>query len=83
MMPMMGAPPAMPEPPESSESPSDVIREMLQLADLYRTVEQDDEDLLTMEKARTLLQQLLAAQQKQQDELVQGKASPQALRRFG
>lgn len=68
---------------QSGGGPAEIIRAMLQSADQYRQVETDDEDLLAMEKARTLLQQLLANQQKQQDELVQGKASPQALRRFG
>jgi hypothetical protein len=79
---MTGAPLPYPEEEEAAGDPASLIREMLALADEYRMAEQDDEDLLAMEKARTLLQQLLAAQQKQQDELVQGKASPAALRRF-
>jgi hypothetical protein len=81
---MMGGPPMMGSPPEEpAAAPADIIREMLELADSYRRVEQDDEDLLAMEQARTLLQKLLAAQQRQLDGLQQGKAEPAALRRFG
>ena len=67
--------------PQEDAAPADLIRQMLEIADRYRQVEQDDEDLFAMEKVRSDLQGLLAAQQKESDDLLQGKASPKALRR--
>jgi hypothetical protein len=46
----------------------------------YQGGEKDEEDLLTAEKITTLIQQLLAKQQKELDGLLQGKADPAALR---
>jgi hypothetical protein len=46
----------------------------------YQQGEQDEEDLLTAEKITTLIQQLLAKQQKETDGLMQGKLDPAALR---
>lgn len=58
-----------------------ILEQMLQLADQYRQVEPDQEDKSVMEQARTLLQNLLAKDQKDKDGLLQGKTSPGALRR--
>lgn len=68
--------------PETSD-PSDILRQILQLADAYRQAEQDDEDLLQVEKVTSLVQQLLAKQQSERDGLLQGKYTPSALRRIG
>lgn len=76
-----GGAPAPPEQQSSGGSPSEVLRQILQLCDQYRQVEQDDIDLLEIEKISTQVQNLLANQQKEQDDLLQGKASPRALRR--
>jgi hypothetical protein len=70
-------------PPDGLGSPLELLDAMLELADLYRQVEQDQEDLLAMERVRTLLQQLKAKEQRQRDGLIQGRADPAALRRFG
>ena len=72
---------APPEQPSGGGSPSEVLRQILQLCDQYRQVEQDDIDLLEIEKISTQVQNLLANQAKEQDDLLQGKASPRALRR--
>jgi hypothetical protein len=74
-----GGDPAEAEPAPSD--PPDILRQMLELASDYRSVEEDDEDLLSIEKVTTLIQQLLAKQQKEADGMLQGKASPRAMRR--
>jgi hypothetical protein len=72
---------AAPEPPLEKKSPSQVIEEMLSLADLYRSVEKDHEDLLAMEQASTLLRKILAMQQKQQDSAFGNPGTVRMLRR--
>jgi hypothetical protein len=69
------------EEPEPPADPSELLREMLSLASAYRDSEEDDEDLLVIEKVGTLIQQLLANQQKESDGMLQGKSSPRAMRR--
>jgi hypothetical protein len=59
----------------------DVLKSMLELASQYAEVEQDEEDLLAIEQARTLIQKLLAKQQREQDDAMQGKMSAGFLRR--
>jgi hypothetical protein len=76
-----GQPPSEEESAPELPSGPDAIRQMIELAGSYQSSEQDEEDLLAIEKARTILQQLLAKQQKEQDGLLQGKATPGALRR--
>src|SRR5438093_650387 len=51
----------------------DILRQMLDLATQYGQVEPDQEDKLEMEQARTLLQKLLAKDQKDMDGMMQGK----------
>lgn len=77
-----GGAPAPPEAPAQGGDPADVLRQMLGLVDQYRQVEQDDEDLLQIEKISTQIQQLLANQQKDLDGLLQGKASPKVMRKY-
>lgn len=69
--------------PAPQQDPAEILRTMLTLAADYRDAEADDEDLLLIEQATTLIQRLLAKAQKERDGLLQGKASPSALRRFG
>jgi hypothetical protein len=66
-----GAPPADPE---------TILREMLDVAAEYLEVEPDEEDRLEMQKVTSLLQALLARNQKAADQMMQGKLSPRALR---
>lgn len=66
----------------ADRSPEELLREMLRLAGEYRTVERDDEDLLAIERVTTLVQQLLAAQQKERDGLLSGGLNPRAIRRL-
>lgn len=73
-----GPPQGMPAP----QDPGEILRAMLDMAQAYRSVEEDQEDLLAIEQVTTLVQRLLAKEQKQHDDLIQGKASPQAMRRF-
>lgn len=84
-----------PAPPDAGPSPMDqqygqgsledvksILAEMLQLADEFRQQEGDQANLLAMEQVRTLVQKILAAEQKNEDDLTQGKASPSAIRRY-
>jgi hypothetical protein len=69
-------PPSLPGP----ASPEAVLRSMLELANVYRQVEQDDEDLQEMEQVTTRLQGLLARNSKEADAAAAGKLSPRLLR---
>lgn len=80
MPPMGGAPPAPPE-EEAPGDPLEILRALIALTDEYRAVEQDEEDLLAIEKVRTLLQQLLAANQKMNDEAMGGTLNPRMMRK--
>jgi hypothetical protein len=75
-----GAPPAEPDVPQTPEG---ILREILRLFGEYRQVEKDDEDLLAAEQATTLIQRLLAANQKAADGMMGGTMSPRAMRRAG
>lgn len=61
--------------------PSEILRNILAEIDRYRQAEQDDEDLLQIEKVSTLVQQILANQQKDVDSAMGGKLSPKLMRR--
>ena len=76
-----GAPPEAPPLPSGADV-TEIINQMLALADEYRQSEDEPAHLLVMEKLRTEMQKLLADEQKMQDDLMQGKASPQAMRRY-
>ena len=67
---------------EPSGPPSSGYKRVLDLLNEVQASEKDEEDLLTIEKVRTLLQQLLANNQKQQDGLMSGKFDARALRKF-
>ena len=70
------------EPEEPEDGPS-ILRQILDLAARYAQVEDDDQDLLQIEKARTLIQQLLAAQQKEMDDALGLAQNNKVLRRLG
>lgn len=57
------SPPPASAPSGQQPDPVEILDAMLQLASLYRAVEPDQQDKLTMERAATLLQQLLAKDQ--------------------
>ena len=83
---LLGGPPesiqvSPPEEEGPSGDPAGILRDILDLCREYQNVEQDDEDLLQIEKVTTLLQQLLANNQKEADGMMQGKMSPRGLRK--
>jgi hypothetical protein len=61
--------------------PSDQLRASIDALTSYLEAESDDEDIAEGMKYLAGLQNLLAKQQKEQDGLLQGKATPRALRR--
>lgn len=66
--------------PDSSD-PADLLRQMLELAADYGEVEPDEEDKLAIEQVRTLLQKLLARNQKESDQALSGQSNPRTLRK--
>jgi hypothetical protein len=64
------------------EGVTGILQGILDLAEQYRAQEDDQQNLLLVEQLRTLAQKILANEQKMGDDLMQGKASPQALRRY-
>ena len=81
---MMGEfPPGMggPPPQESGADP-ELLQQILDLFDSYRQNQQSQQNLLMAEKARTLVQQILASEEKEMDGMLQGKLSPGAIRRM-
>lgn len=75
----MGGPPSLSGSPKGE--PSDNIRVAIDALTRYLEAEDEDEDIAKAMKLVTGLQDLLAKQQADADGLVQGKASPRALRR--
>lgn len=57
------------------------IKEIISLVRSYAEQEDDEENVLTAEKITTMLQQILAAEQKDTEGMLQGKVSPKSLRR--
>lgn len=74
------APTAPASPAGGQPSAEELLNTMLELALVYRAVEKDPGDLLKMERATTLIQQVLADRSGQQDRLLGGNAS--AIRRL-
>lgn len=74
-----GAPPQQQGPPAPADG-QELLRQAIQVVRQYIESEQDDEDKLAGEKVTSLLQQILAKQAKEQDDLLQGKMSPRGLR---
>lgn len=68
------------EPAQEGGSALDLIRDALELVRQYAQQEQSEQNTLDAEKITTLLQGLLAAEEKEMDDAMQGKASPRVLR---
>lgn len=68
--------------PPSDMSPSDILRQILDLADRYRQQERSEQNKLLVERLRTIAQQLLASEERELDGAMSGKLSPSAIRRF-
>jgi len=83
--PPMG-PPAMGPPPTGDQGAApdaaDLLRQILDLADEYRQQEDSDQNLLLVEQLRTIAQKILANEEKQHDDALQGKLSPSAIRKY-
>lgn len=79
--PEMGAPPGMaPAGPEQEEGdPLDQLREALDLIHAYLATENDEEDKLIGEQITTLMQRLLANNQKMMNDALGGKLSPKLM----
>ena len=58
----------------------DLIRQALELVRQYAQQEESEQGTLDAEKITTLLQQILANEEKELDDAMQGKASPRMLR---
>lgn len=71
--PMAGAPPA------EEEDVSSMLKEMLEIARGYLDQESDEQNKLTMEQVTTLLQKVLAAEEKELQDALGGKMSPKLL----
>lgn len=71
---------------EAGDAPSgggdalELIRQALDLVRQYAQQEESEQGTLDAEKITTLLQQILAMEEKELDEAMQGKASPRLLR---
>ena len=66
---------------EGGGSTTDILSQMIDLAKEYLDVETDQEDIHTMTGILQKLQQYLASEQKEQDDAMQGKASPKLMRK--
>jgi hypothetical protein len=83
--PGVGVPPAGPPvgPPveELARSPIDVLRDLLEGAQEYLSVEQDEEDKEKGGRILALVQQLLALNQRQADQMMGATPAAKALRK--
>lgn len=84
--PFSAAPPAAPpglgpEPAGGGGDPAELYREILDLLAQARQAEDSEQDKLALEKVSTLIQQLLASEEKEEEEAMGGKMSPALLRR--
>lgn len=66
--------------PADGGSSLDLIRQALDAVRGYAQQENDEQNVLAAEQITTLLQKLLANEQKEQDDAMAGKASPRLLR---
>jgi hypothetical protein len=69
-----------PEPEAEGGDASDLIRQALELVRQYAAQEQSEQGTLDAEKITSLLQAILAAEEKELDDAMAGKASPRMLR---
>jgi hypothetical protein len=64
---------------EGGQDSGDFARSMLDLINEWRQVEADEEDLLMIEQVSTLVQKLLARNQKESLDAMSGKLSPRLM----
>lgn len=67
-------------PPEGGGPISDLLRQILSLAGQYKDQEQSEQNILLIEQVTTQVQKILANEEKEADDLLQGKMSPSAVR---
>lgn len=86
--PQQGMPQGPPQAPQGppAEGPdagdhSGLLRDILDMVRQAAQQADDEQEALTLEKVSTMMQQILAQQEKQDQELMQGKMNPAALRR--
>lgn len=73
-----------PAPGGEGQDSIEIVGQMLDLGKQYLDVEPDQEDLLLMQKILTQLQQVLAKDQSDADQAMQGSTNPRAMRKaFG
>lgn len=83
---MMGGPPppegGPPAAPEAGRA-SDILKTILALAQQYADQENSQQNILLIEQLRTLCQKILAEEEKEAHDLMQGKVSPKAMLTYG
>lgn len=75
-----GMPPEMPDEGGASD-PLELYKAMKELLREAIDIESDQEDILALEKIATLVQQLLANNQKMQDQAMSGAMDPKMMRK--
>ena len=76
-----GAPPAPEAPAPEQGDTTDLIRQALELVRQYAQAEESEQNTLDAEKITSLLQGILASEEKELEDAMQGKASPRVLRK--
>lgn len=66
---------------QQAQSPADLLRQGIQKIEQALQAEPDDADSQRLAQAIQTLYAVLAARQKEEDDMLQGKLSPRALRR--
>lgn len=79
-MQMLGGGQPAEEPGQGGGEALELIRQALDLVRQYAQQEESEQGTLDAEKITTLLQQILAMEEKELDDAMQGKASPKMLR---
>lgn len=83
--PDMGGMPPEP-PPEQAQGAgraSDILKAILGLASEYSAQENSEQNILLIEQLRTLCQKILAEEEKEGHDLMQGKVTPKAILTHG
>lgn len=70
-----------PPEPEGQGGPADLYQQIISLLSQAQEVEDSEQDKLALEKVRTLIQQLLADEEREEEEAMAGKMSPGLLKR--
>ncbi len=78
--PPMGAAPPGPPPTDGGGDTTDLIRQALELVRQYAAEEESEQNTLDAEKITSLLQGILASEEKELEDAMTGKASPRILR---